>query len=69
MTTTTLTKKISMERKIDMIFKFIFEQTNALKEEAFWNTLQKHEIDEINSIRKEKTEDFSMLKKKCIWKK
>lgn len=45
-----------------MIFKFIFEQANALKEEKFWNMLQKHELDEINNIRKEKTKDFSMLR-------
>lgn len=64
MATTTLSKKISLERKIEMIFDFLFEQKNALAEEDFWNKLQKHEIAEIKAIRKEKTYDFSVIKNK-----
>ena len=66
MTTTTLTKSIPLEHKIDMIFNFLFAQKNALEESYFWNRLQKNEIKEINALRKEKTKDFSELKKKYL---
>ena len=59
---TTTKKDISLHTKIDMIFKFLFENKNALEEEKFWNKLEASEIKEIKKIRKEKTNDFSKLK-------
>ena len=54
-TTTTYTQ----DQKIDMIFKFLFDQKNAEQEENFWNRLTDDEVNELRNIEKEKTISFS----------
>lgn len=59
---------ISTETKIDIIFEYLFWQKKANEEEFFWNELTKKEILKLENIRKEDKSDFSVLKKKFLWK-
>ncbi len=64
MTTTTLTKKISLERKVDMIFDYILQH----KEQMFRNTLSEDEQKDIQKRKKGKFEDFDKIRKDILWK-
>ena len=57
---------LTQSKKVDMIFSFLFGDKKAIEEEAFWNGLHDDEIQELQKIRKEKTYDFSKLKKKSL---
>ena len=59
MTTATLTKNISLERKVDMIFDYILKH----KENMFWNTLDEKEQKEVQKRAKGKFEDFDKVRK------
>ena len=65
MTTATLQQKaLTQTKKVDMIFSFLFSDKKSNEEESFWNNLQHDELKELQKIRKEKTYNFSKLKKK-----
>lgn len=62
MATATLTKKISMERKIDMIFDYILKH----KEHMFWNTLSEDEQKDLKKRQKETCISFDKVKKNLL---
>lgn len=62
MTPVTLTKNMTLERKVDIIFDYILKH----KENMFWNTLNDDEQKEIKTREKGKFEDFDKVKKKLL---
>lgn len=56
------------EKKINIIFSYLFSLDKSLEEEKFWNTLSEKDIEEIQSVKQEKTFDLASLSAKIIWK-
>ena len=62
MTTTTLTKNISLKRKVDIILDYIFQH----KENMFWNTLSDDEQKELQKRQKGKFDSFDKVRKDLL---
>ena len=58
-------KQLTAENKIDLIFNYIFSSEYHIKEEEFWNFLSDQDIEEIEEIKKEPTEELDFNKYKC----
>jgi len=54
--------KISQEKKINLIFQYIFNSEKHIEEEEFWNKLSKNDIKELKEIENEKTISLDELK-------
>lgn len=59
--------KINTEKKIDMIFTYLFSDNKAIEEEFFWNNLEKEEINKLQKIEKEEVYNFDNIKN-LLWK-
>jgi len=60
---------LSLEKKINMIFSYIFSDKKNEEEEFFWNNLTENEIINLERIDKnDETMDFSSLKQDLLWK-
>ncbi len=60
-------KKLTLEKKVDMIFSYLFGEEGIQKEEDFWDTLTDTELKEIKNIKKEKSFTMEELKKElCL---
>lgn len=56
----------TQEQKIDMIFKFIFNDKKAIEEERFWNELSESEVKELDTINRDTVISFDSLQKKHL---
>ncbi len=62
-------KKINNEKKIDIIFSYLFSDEKIDEEQFFWNNLKKEEISKLEKIdNNDETFDFSNLKSEILWK-
>ncbi|MFA7717881.1 MAG: hypothetical protein WC875_04150 [Candidatus Absconditabacterales bacterium] len=64
MATTTLTKNISLKRKVDIILDYIFQH----KENMFWNALSDDEQKELQKRQKGKFDSFDKVRKELLGK-
>jgi hypothetical protein len=62
MATTTLTKNISLKRKVDIILDYIFQH----KENMFWNALSDDEQKELQKRQKGKFDSFDKVRKELL---
>jgi len=59
--------KLNTDKKIDIIFSYLFSEDKSNEEEFFWNSLKKDEISKLNKINKnDETFDFSDLKSEIL---
>jgi len=62
-------KKIDNEKKIDIIFSYLFSDDKIDEEQFFWNNLKDEEISRLEKINNiDETSDFSNLKSEILWK-
>lgn len=61
-------QNLTTEKKVNMIFSYLFSYDKSKEEEFFWNRLNDKEVSELKKIEQEKTYDFNILKEKVIWK-
>lgn len=62
-------KKIDNEKKIDIIFSYLFSDDKIDEEQFFWNNLKDDEISRLEIINdSDDTFDFSNLKSEILWK-
>ena len=60
-------KKINNEKKIDIIFSYLFSDEKIDEEQFFWNNLKKEEISKLEKIdNNDETFDFSNLKSEIL---
>ncbi|MCF7830473.1 hypothetical protein K9M41_00545 [Candidatus Gracilibacteria bacterium] len=57
-------KNLTLEKKVDIIFSYLFGEEGIQKEEDFWNKLTPKEVARLEKIEKEELFDFEDLKKK-----
>jgi len=56
-------EKLSLEKKVDIIFSYLFGKDGIQREEDFWNRLTPKEIVNLEKAEKEESFDFEDLKK------
>ena len=56
------TVNIPQEKKIDIIFKYLFDGVSHINEEKFWNELSKKEVSELDVLKKESPLSLDDLK-------
>lgn len=61
-------KTISQQKKIDLIYTYLFSDSKSIEEENFWNKLSSIDIKKLEKIEDEEIEDFNLLKFEILWK-
>jgi hypothetical protein len=56
------TINISQDKKVDIIFKYLFDGKSHINEEIFWNELSEEEVQELDMIKNESTLSLDELK-------
>jgi len=62
------TQVIWLEKKVNLIFSYLFSTDKSIEEEDFWNKLSKKEFSKLEKIDKEEVSDFNLLKSNILWK-
>jgi len=57
---------LTQEKKINIIYSYLFSDNKSLEEEDFWNKLSENDLIKINKIEKEETSDFNSLKSEIL---
>ncbi len=66
---TSVINNINTEKKVDIIFSYLFSDDKIEEEQFFWNNLKKEEISRLEKINKnDETFDFNNLKSEILWK-
>lgn len=61
-------ENLSTEKKVNIIFSYLFSDEKSREEEFFWNELSAQECEDLEKIQWEKVYDFEWLKNSILWK-